>query len=196
MLTVPTIMTSVMVANIHIAKACQRYFLGFLLLASYPASSAASEMFAFSDFPAFRTFTGETNQPDFAYASAHYSHFEAPIKEQLREAPSFAGEFSIVQIGCGTGCSNVAVVNHRTGEVFGFPRGGEYNQGLEVQYNIDSRLVLVRWFTDSLWENCILESLVFDEGRWVAKSAIASRLPVGAGRCEGDIENEIEASLQ
>ncbi len=189
-------MKSVMVANINIVKACQRYFLVFFLLASYPVSSAASEMFAFSDFPAFRTFSGETNQPDFTYASAIYSIFEAPIKEQLRQAPSFAGEFSIVQIGCGTGCSNVAVVNHRTGEVFGFPRGGEYNQGLEVQYNIDSRLVLVRWFTDSLWENCILESLVFDEGRWVAKSAIVSSVQVGTGKCEGDIANEIEASLQ
>lgn len=177
-------MTSVMAAKIHIAETCQRYFLGLLLLAGYPASSVASEIFAFSDFPAFRTFTGDANQPDFAHASAIYSIFEAPIKEQLRQAPSFAGEFSIVQIGCGTGCSNVAVVNHRTGEVFGFPRGGEYNQGLEVQSDIDSRLVLVRWYTDSFWETCILESLVFDEGQWIAKDALAGK---GEEICEGDI---------
>lgn len=188
-----------MIAKLHTLRVSVRLpkvFTFLVLVVGFPTSLAAQEILKYSDFPVFRTYSEEPNKPDFAYTSAHYSHFEAPIKEQLREAPSFAGEFSIVQIGCGTGCSNVAVVNHRTGEVFGFPRGGEYNQGLEVQYNIDSRLVLVRWFTDSLWENCILESLVFDEGRWVAKSAIASRLPVGAGRCEGDIQNEIEASLQ
>jgi hypothetical protein len=44
--------------------------------------------------------------------------------------------------------------------------------------------MVARWYTDSLWETCVFESFLFDEGKWVAKDALASK---GDDVCSTDV---------
>jgi len=57
------------------------------------------------------------------------STYRTRLTEALREGVNFAGHYIVTGWGCGTGCSNAAVIEARTGVVT-FP--GEF-------YNIDSR---------------------------------------------------------
>lgn len=67
----------------------------------------------------------------------------------MKDGSGFAGEYSVIQFGCGTGCTSVVVANNRTGQLFSFPRGGEFNQGLTLEFNVNSNLMVARWYTDS-----------------------------------------------
>jgi hypothetical protein len=159
------------------------------------ASRDATEMTDFSDFPAAEVHGGAPAIPDFENRDKEFASFRTRILEGLRAGPNFAGSYSVVQFGCGTGCLKVVVANTRTGKVHRFPRGGELNQGLEIQYVIDSKLLLARWYTDSLWETCVYEALVFDDGDWVSKASVATGPSDGSDRCDGSISNALEKKL-
>jgi hypothetical protein len=101
----------------------------------------------------------------------------------MKAGPNFAGEFSVIQFGCGAGCTSVVVANDRTGKLFDFPRGGEDNEALTLSFQVNSKLVVARWYTDSLWETCVFETLVFESEKWNTKGAVAAK---GDAACEGD----------
>jgi hypothetical protein len=153
-----------------------------LTLASHTVHAA--DNFDFGSYPSGGTYKGKLKLPDFKARDKVFASFKTRITEAMKEGVSFAGEYSVAQFGCGSGCTNVVVANNRTGQLYPFPRGGEYNQALELEYRVDSNLMLARWFTDSLWETCVIESFLFDGGQWIAKEAMAGR---GDAQCSGSI---------
>lgn len=156
--------------------------LTLLLLFLSPFAAWAAEL-GFSDFPVGSVYSGKPAKPDFLKRDKGFAAFKTRILNGMNAGPNFAGEYSVIQFGCGTGCSTAIVASNRTGEVFGFPRGGEFNQALTLSYQANSRLMIARWYTDSLWETCVFESLVFENENWITKEALASK---GDNACESD----------
>jgi hypothetical protein len=146
------------------------------MLASFASVAVqAADRFDFNEHLVAKVFKGKLQLPDFKGRDKEFADFRTRITETMKAGVTFAGEFSVVQFGCGSGCSGVVVANNRTGQLFGFPRGGEFNQALTLEYKANSRLMLARWYTDSLWETCVVESFVLDEGRWIAMAALAGK---------------------
>ncbi|MBB6304762.1 hypothetical protein [Rhizobium leucaenae] len=154
------------------------------LLALASSTVSASDNFDFTAHRVDAVYEGKPRLPDFNGRDKDFALFKTRITEAMKAGVTFAGEYSVAQFGCGTGCLNVVVANNRTGQLYGFPRGGEFNQGLELKFDRHSNLMVVRWYTDSLWETCIFESFVFDDGRWIAGDALAAK---GDEACSGDV---------
>lgn len=155
-----------------------------LFVCLMPFTSLADDI-GFSAYPAESIYRGKLKAPDFVGRNKAFSLFKTRILAGMKEGPTFAGEYSVIQFGCGTGCSMVIVANNRTGELFDFPRGGETNQGLELKFDLKSKLMFARWYTDSSWESCIFETLLFQNGEWIAKTAVASGTAGPSGKCDG-----------
>jgi hypothetical protein len=77
----------------------------------------------FQSFPVGQIYKGRTHFPDFRGRDREFARFRTRIRNGLKEGPDFAGRYSIVEIGCGTGCRRVFIADNRTGKVFDFPRG-------------------------------------------------------------------------
>jgi hypothetical protein len=144
----------------------------------------AADSFDFETYRVPDIYRSKPQLPDFKGRDKDFALFKTRIVDAMKKGVTFAGQYSTVQFGCGTGCSQVVVANNRTGQLYDFPRGGENNQALTLEYTVDSNLMLARWYTDSLWETCIIESFVLDGGRWIAKEALAGK---GGEICEGGI---------
>lgn len=149
-----------------------------------PAIAEADDNFDFAAHPVATIYQGTLNFPDFEGRDKDFALFKTRIVDAMRAGVTFAGQYTIVQFGCGTGCSQVVVANNRTGQLYDFPRGGEFNQALALEFKSDSNPMLARWYTDSLWEMCIFEFFVLDGGRWIAKEALTGK---GGEVCEGSV---------
>lgn len=154
------------------------------LLALASPTVRASDDFDFATHRVDEVYEGKLRLPDFKGRDKDFAPFKTRITEAMKAGVTFAGEYSITQFGCGTGCSNVVVANNRTGQLYSFPRGGENNQGLELKFDRHSNLMVARWYTDSLWGTCVFESFVFNDGRWIAGDALASKEDEA---CSGDV---------
>lgn len=128
------------------------------------ANSAALRPKA-SDFPAEGRFAGSTVFSDFKGRDRAFNSFRTRIRDGLREGPNFAGHFSLIQFGCGTGCSSVIVADNNTGRPVDFPRGGESNMNLELVFSRDSRLLTTQWLNYEAGR-CFLEYFDFRNGAW------------------------------
>ena len=111
------------------------------------APTPARAQFSFAEFPA-PAFKGKTVLPKFKGRDKEFKDYRTRIVNALKEGPNFAGEFSLVQIGCGTGCSFVFVASNRTGEVFAVPVGGEDNLYLDLAFEKGSRLLATQWASE------------------------------------------------
>ncbi|MDM9628427.1 hypothetical protein QTL95_21245 [Rhizobium sp. S152] len=110
-------------------------------------------------------FNGKTVLPDFKKRDREFNSFRTRIRDGMREGPNFAGHYSLIQIGCGAGCSFVIVGDNKTGRPSNFPRGGEDNMYLALDFKRDSRLVAAQWF-DYDTDRCFLEYFDFAGGMW------------------------------
>lgn len=115
---------------------------------------------SFADYPS-KPYKGKTRYPDFKGAQRAFRDYRTRIREGMSSGPNFAGQYTVIQIGCGTSCSFVLVGNNKTGEVFNFPRGGEDNSMLQILRDISSRLIIAQW-TD--YYKCKREYFVLEEG--------------------------------
>jgi hypothetical protein len=95
--------------------------------------------------------------------------FRTKIRQGATKGANFAGHYSIIEWGCGTSCVSLALVDARTGEVYGPPwalyspqvpgtRFGSLGYGIAlrfedgsstqdndaVSYKLNSRLLIVR----------------------------------------------------
>ncbi len=118
-----------------------------------------------SQLPVFRIYDGPRNFPDFAGRDSKFSTYRTRITNGMTDGPTFAGEYSVIQIGCGTSCSFVYVADNRTGEVFNAPVGGEDNLSLELKYEVGSRLMTSQW-GDYSGNKCFVQFFSFDDGEW------------------------------
>lgn len=119
-----------------------------------------------SQLPVARIYSGPNNLPDLAGQSASFRAYQAKIADGMAAGPSFAGEFAVIQIGCGTNCSNAFVGNVRTGEVFKLPVGGKDNLNLSLKYELSSRLMTAQW-SEPETGKCFVQFFSFDDGEWV-----------------------------
>lgn len=166
------------------AKAAFFATIAFALVAASTGQVEAADNFDFAAHRVNVIYQGKLHLPDFKGRDKNFAPFKTRITAEMKAGVTFAGEYSVAQFGCGTGCTGVVVANNRTGQLYDFPRGGEFNQGLELQFALDSNLMLARWFTDSVWETCIFEAFVFDDGNWVSKEAFAGK---GEKVCSGEV---------
>lgn len=108
----------------------------------------------FEQFPATEPFRGRVAAPDFR-SSAEGRVFRTAIRAGARLGPDFAGHYTVVGWGCGTGCEAVAVVDANSGRIFFSPILGSIDNtnvaydGPEgpnerlIKYRKDSRLLVV-----------------------------------------------------
>ena len=139
-------------------------------------------------FPVADIFTGKTKLPDFKGRDKAFNDFRTRIRNGMSQGPNFAGEFSVIQIGCGTGCSFVIVGNNRTGQPFNFPRGGEDNMYLSLKYQLTSKLMIAQW-ADYDQSKCFIEHFQFDGSSW---TAMAKRDVGPVEACYNEIEENLD----
>lgn len=119
-----------------------------------------------SQLPVPRVYSGPNNLPDLTGQRTAFRSYQAKIADGMASGPSFAGEFAVIQIGCGQSCSNVFVGNVRTGEVFRLPIGGKDNPNLTLRYELSSRLMIAQW-SQAKTGKCFVQFFSFDDGEWV-----------------------------
>lgn len=109
----------------------------------------------FEDYSVISKLIGKPTQPD-VKTQARARRFRTMIRDGAAQGPNFAGHYTIVFWGCGTGCAELAIVDARNGRVF-FPPDLTYVDGTFVdfdpgetkseiptlRYRLDSRLLIV-----------------------------------------------------
>ena len=87
--------------------------------------------------------------------------YKTRISDGIKQGASFAGHYTIVTFGCGTGCSASFLVDVKSGNIFDFPLGGEEYNMLSMDYRLDSKLIKANW-TDGDFDNpiCVRQELV------------------------------------
>ena len=80
--------------------------------------------------------------------TAKARQFRTRLREDSRLGPNFAGHYTVVFWGCGTGCAQIAIVNAITGKVIWLPQDwvdipDEQNIKTNRNYRLDSRLLIV-----------------------------------------------------
>jgi hypothetical protein len=108
------------------------------LVAAYPASARPA-----NSASTFRL-------PDFAGRDKQFAYLRARIVAGMREGANFADHYTIVTIGCGTGCTHNLMVDRKTGAVSEVPFGGEKQQLLTLRYRLKSNLLVATWFDGDL----------------------------------------------
>jgi hypothetical protein len=124
--------------------------------------------YTIEQFKVSSIYKGKTNLPEFSNRDKAYSGFRTRIRDGLKEGPNFAGHFSVIQIGCGAGCSFAFIADNQTGQVFDFPLGGEQNMYMKLSFKLDSRLIVAHW---GHWEEGHPD-LSCKYLKWTGKSAV------------------------
>jgi hypothetical protein len=125
--------------------------------ATEPVADAPAETFGLAshpsyaqlDFDTYRTeaYAGPTVLPDFSGPQRDYATYRTRLTETAQSGIGFAGHYALSQIGCGSQCSFVNIIDLSNGQIFDFPLGGEENLELELSYRPDSSLLLARYLT-------------------------------------------------
>jgi hypothetical protein len=113
---------------------------------------------------AFRT-------PDFGRRDKQWAYLRTRILAGLRQGPNFAGHYTVVTMGCGTGCTSNLMVDRQTGAVIEVPYGGEKQQQLSLQYRLASNLMVATWFDGDL---CVMQ-----QTHWNGRAFEIYESPVG-----------------
>ena len=71
--------------------------------------------------------------------------YRTRVRNGLKDGPNFAGRYSLIEVGCGTSCKIVLLIDASSGEMIRFPLGGEENYQLELTYAVDSELLKAVW---------------------------------------------------
>lgn len=115
-----------------------------------------------SDYPVNEVFSGRPAQPKLLRPGDRL--FRTRIREDSAKGPNFAGQYTIVEWGCGTSCVSIAVIDAKTGDVYSGPFGilgyGDVMKYADVSedsfeplsYNVRSRLLVVRGCPED--QNC------------------------------------------
>ncbi len=122
-----------------------------------PATIRASDLPAdaprFEQFAVTERFAGKPAAPD-VRSHPRSRMFRTMIRAGAQQGPNFAGHYTLVHWGCGSGCSAYAIVDARTGRVFhpaNFASIAIYNiddaltasDERFVRFSLDSRLLMV-----------------------------------------------------
>lgn len=132
----------------------------------------------YEQYPVKNFFKGKPAVPRLEDPDARL--FKTAIRRGATSGPNFAGEYTIVEHGCGACCNGFFIVNARTGKVYKRPfyitchyLEGVPGYGLVgLDFRLDSKLLIVRGARDErgggeyyyLWENDHLKFLKSLEG--------------------------------
>jgi hypothetical protein len=102
----------------------------------------------FEDFPVPKIFRGKPARPLLSTPDARA--FRTHLREGAKEGPNFAGHYTIVGWGCGTGCEHFAIIDAQTGRVYFSDTlsTATYNlvENIEeagLKYRLDSKLLIL-----------------------------------------------------
>lgn len=117
--------------------------------------------------------------PDFAGRDKAFSYMRTRIVEGLRAGANFAGRYTIVRTGCGSGCTSNMIIDRTTGKVSYVPWGGEIHNMLELRFNVRSNQIMAAWFSG---DDCLSQA-----GQWNGSAFEIASSPRGRPRsfCEG-----------
>lgn len=111
----------------------------------------------FGCYPALDSFSGMPSAPKFkGLPQAENPHFREAVLSDLKKGKNFAGAYRLVQVGCGTGCAMITIIDLRTGRVFADAPFGEIHFGPHqdpygtISFQLNSRLLIVEGRIDGL----------------------------------------------
>ena len=134
-------------------------------------------------------YAGPTAAPD-VRSDPRSRMYRTQLRGWAKEKPNFAGHYILATWGCGTGCTQIAIIDARTGKVF-HPLGARTNSVLDVHHDLlggdessprradfgalrhspDSRLLVLigtpenrtenRGISYFVWENDVLKRIRF-----------------------------------
>lgn len=100
--------------------------------------------------------------PDFDGRDKAFKDYRTRIRAAVEKGSNFAGHMSLLQIGCGTGCTFVLTIDLNTGTVYGdFPFGGEENAGLRLDFERTGNMV-VAFYPSRDAKRCLSTTLTWD----------------------------------
>lgn len=109
---------------------------------------------SFDGFPAKEIFKGKSAKINLK-SHKEARKFRTVLTDGVQEGPNFAGHYTVVGIGCGSGCEVIAVVDATNGKVF-FPKGlsqvftaGWWHEPEGPEFKLNSRLLIVHGETNS-----------------------------------------------
>ena len=111
-------------------------------------SAVAATAMRFSDFSDVAPLKGDPAPPRIA-DSAEAQEFRTDLRSKAKLGPNFSGHFTFIRIGCGTGCSKIAVIDSADGKVV-FPQSLPYvhvadwwHEPIGPAYSLESSLLIV-----------------------------------------------------
>jgi len=120
----------------------------------------------FSDFPAQTHLQGPARSPNSRDGEGPVDLFRGEILHRVAQGVNFAGHFSLVITGCGTGCRVAYLVDLITGDIRSFPYGGEAYFEMELDFRADSRLLRTLWVDPDQTATCIQRDMVIEDEGW------------------------------
>ncbi|ARS34814.1 hypothetical protein [Pontibacter actiniarum] len=91
--------------------------------------------------------------------------YRTMLREGMAEGVNFAAKYTLVTVGCGTGCQQHVVVDRETGKVL-----DKVQSSMGARYSEDSRLLIVNppdsTVDYSQCNGCAPEAYVFENGRF------------------------------
>ena len=83
----------------------------------------------FESYPA-KIYAGKNAEPDL-HSDPETRMFHTRISEWSKQKPNFAGHYILATWGCGTSCTQLAIIDAKTGRVF-HPAGVTYNDATNI----------------------------------------------------------------
>jgi hypothetical protein len=87
----------------------------------------------FRDYPA-TPYVGPTAAPD-VRSDSRSRMYRTQLREWAKEKPNFAGRYILATWGCGTSCTQLAIIDASTGKVF-HPLGARMNWVIDVHHKL------------------------------------------------------------
>ncbi len=101
--------------------------------------STAGKTPAFKDHPTTEVFKGKPAIPIFEDDKIP-PMYRPLVRYAARRGPNFAGAYTLVTFGCGTGCQVVLVIDARNGKIYGAPEAATYG----TSFRRNSRLLVLK----------------------------------------------------
>lgn len=109
-------------------------------------SFAAESLPVPKDYPAQAIYKGKSAKVDFA-KNPRLRKYRTRLSDGIQEGANFAGHYSVIEVGCGTGCQIVFILDAKTGQSVKVGKNsaeGEFAQTcFGVFHQVDSNLLIL-----------------------------------------------------
>ncbi len=130
------------------------FFIFVLSIITASISPAQNKQPSFEQYPVNKQFNNSPAPVDLKSAKGA-SRFRTVLREGAKKGPNFAGHYTIIEWGCGSSCTSIAVVDAITGRVVfpeeiaplffpGLPEGKKLMDNYNLDYKKDSNLLIIK----------------------------------------------------